>query len=61
MIVSLLVHSIQLVDQEVDDDAGDGDVEPEGEGPAGDEAMLVKFLEPGAAEGDEDQRDDDNG
>ena len=50
-----------MVEHEVDDDAGDGDVEPEGEGVAGDEAMLIEFFEEGAAEGDEDERDDDDG
>ena len=56
-----LLGGIQLIDHEVDDDAGDGDVEPEGEGPAGDEAVFVELLEPGAAEGDEDQGNDDDG
>lgn len=53
--------SIDLVDHEVDDYAGDADVEPEGEGPAGDLAVLVETLGPGAAEGDEDERNDDDG
>jgi len=50
------VRSVDLVDHEVDDDAGDGDVEPEGEGPAGDEAVLIEPFEPSAAERDDDER-----
>ena len=49
-----------MVDQEVDDDAGDADVEPERESPSSDEAMLIETPEPSAAKGDEDQRDDDD-
>ncbi len=50
-----------MVEEEVDDHAGDGDVHPEGEGVAGDDAVLVEFFEPGAAEGYEDHGDDDYG
>lgn len=50
----ILVNGVPFIDHEVDDYAGDGDVEPEGQGPAGDDAMLVEFLEPGAAQGNED-------
>src|ERR1700739_4008154 len=55
------VRRVDLVDHKGDDYAGDGDVEPEGKGPAGDGAVLVEFCEPGATEGDEDQGDDDDG
>ena len=50
-----------MVDHEVDDDAGDADVEPEGERPAGDLAVLVEAFGPRAAEGDEDEWHDDDG
>jgi hypothetical protein len=43
---------IKLIDHEVDDDACDADVEPQGEGPAGDSAMFVEAFEEGEAEGD---------
>ena len=55
------MRGVDLVDHEVDDDAGDGNVEPEGEGPAGDEAVLVEAFEPSAAESDDDERNDDDG
>ena len=55
------VRSVELVDHEIDDNAGDGDVEPEGEGPAGDEAVLVETLQPSAAQSDDDHGHDDNG
>jgi len=44
-----------LVDHEVDDYACDADVEPEGESPAGDLAVFVEALDPGAAKGDENE------
>ena len=50
-----------MVDQEVDQDASDGDVEPEREGPPGNEAVFVETLEEGAAQGDDNERDDDDG
>jgi len=53
--------NVDLVEHEVDDDAGYGDVEPEGQGVTGDEAMLVESFEIGSADGDEDERDDDDG
>src|SRR6516165_194853 len=52
------VRRVDLVDQEVDDDAGDGDVEPEGKGPAGDKAVLIEAFEPSATERDDDERHD---
>lgn len=55
------VRGVELIDEEVDDNAGDGNVEPEGESPAGDEAMFVETREPGPAESDDDERNDDNG
>jgi len=55
------VGGVEDVDEKVDDDAGDGDVEPERESPAGDEAVLVEAGEEGSAKGDEDERDDDDG
>jgi hypothetical protein len=55
------VGGVDLVDHQVDNDAGDGDVEPKGEGPAGDEAMLIEFFEEGAAKGGKDERNDDDG
>lgn len=45
-----------MVEQEVDDDAGDGYVEPNGESPAGDATMKFKLLTQGAANGDENHR-----
>lgn len=48
------MRGVDLVEEEVDEDAGDGDVKPEGQGVAGDEAVLVEFFKEGAAEGDED-------
>jgi len=50
-----------VVEEEVDDDAGDGDVEPEREGPAGDAAMKFELTAQGAADGDDDKRNDDDG
>ena len=47
-----------MVDHEVDDDAGDGDVEPEGEGPAGNAAMLVETFEESATKGEDDEWND---
>ena len=54
-------RGVELVDHEVDDDAGHRDVEPQGKGPAGDEAVLIETPEPRAAERDDDQRNDDHG
>jgi len=54
------VRGVDFVDHEVDDHAGDGNVEPEGEGPAGDEAVLVEAFEPSAAERDDDERNNDD-
>lgn len=54
----LLRVSRDTVDQEIDDDAGNGDVEPERESVSCDEAVLVEAGEEGSAEGDEDERDD---
>jgi hypothetical protein len=55
------MRGVDLVDHEVDDDAGDGDVEPERQGPAGDEAVLIEALEEGAAKRDDDERNDGDG
>ena len=55
------MRGVELVEEEVDDNAGEGDVEPEGESIAGDEAVFIEFFEEGAAERDEDERDDDDG
>lgn len=55
------VRRVDLVDHEVDDYAGDADVEPQGEGPAGDLAVLIEAFDPRATEGDEDERNDDDG
>ena len=54
-----LLRRVELVNHEVDDDAGDADVEPKGKGPFGDGAMLIELLGPGAAQGDEDEWDND--
>ena len=45
----------------VDDDAGDGDVEPDGERPAGDGAVAREARAQGEVQSDEDERDDDGG
>jgi hypothetical protein len=50
-----------LVDHEINNYAGYGDIEPQGEGPSGDDSMLIEFLQPGAAESDEDEGNDDDG
>ena len=47
-----------LVEHEVDQDAGDGDIEPEGEGPAGPGAVALEAAFQGVGHCDEDQRDD---
>ena len=52
---------VELVDHEVDDDAGDGDVEPQWKGPAGDEAMLIETLEKRAAQCDQYEGNDHDG
>jgi hypothetical protein len=49
------------VEQEVDQHAGDGDVEPDRERPPGDALVLVETLTQGAGERDENQRDDGDG
>jgi len=50
-----------MIQQPVDDDAGDRDIEPEREGPAGDAAMSVEARGEAARDGDERERDDDDG
>ena len=52
---------VDLIKHEIDDDAGDRDIEPEGEGPTGDNAVSVEALEQGPAEGHDDHGDDDEG
>jgi len=55
------VRGVELVDQEVDDDAGDGNVEPEGQGPAGQETVLIEELVESAAQSDDDEWNDRDG
>lgn len=45
----------------VDDDAGDGDVEPDGERPAGDGAVTRKARAQSEIQRDDDERDDGGG
>ncbi len=45
----------------VDDDAGDGDVEPDGKGPAGEASMGGEAAGEREEEGDEDHRKGDDG
>jgi len=54
-------RSVEAVEQEIDDDAGDGDIEPDREGPAGDAAVTVEFLREGAGKRDQRERHDDDG
>jgi len=50
-----------VVEEEVDENAGDGDVEPERESPASDAAVKLELRAQGAADGDDDKRNDDDG
>ena len=50
-----------LIEDQVDKDAGDGDVHPDGPGPAGDFFVGFPLLFDRAPKGDEDHRDDDGG
>ena len=52
---------VQVVEEEVDEDAGDGDVEPEREGPAGDATMKLELAAQGAADGEDHQGNDGHG
>jgi len=50
-----------VVEHEVDDDAGDGDVKPEWESPTGDATMKLELAAQGAANGQDDQGNDGDG
>ena len=52
---------VELVEHEVDDDAGDGDVEPNGESPAGNATMKLELASQGAANGQDYQGNDCDG
>src|SRR6266571_857516 len=52
---------VEAIEQKIDDHAGDGDVQPDGQSPAGDAAMAIEFLRQGARERDQGQRHDDDG
>src|SRR5690348_2818335 len=49
---------IEDEEEVVDDDAGDGDVEPDGERPAGDGAVARETRAQGEVQSDDDERDD---
>src|SRR4051812_42502409 len=51
---------IKMIEHHVDDHAGDGDVEPERERPAGNRAVAREVAAQSARERDEDERHDDN-
>ena len=50
-----------MVNHEIYDDAGDGNVEPQRQGPARDDAVLVETLQPGATQRDDDHGNDNDG
>src|SRR5690348_1934125 len=47
---------IDAVQQEIDDDAGDRDIQPDGESPAGDAPMTIEFLSQSTREGNHSER-----
>ena len=44
------VRGVNLIEQNVDDHSGDGDIEPQRQSPTRNHAVLIEFLEPGAAQ-----------
>lgn len=44
-----LARSVKLVDQYVNDNAANGNVQPEGQGPAGDKTVFIEALTESAA------------
>src|SRR5215467_12052196 len=58
---TVALASVDLVQHQVNHDAGYRYIEPEGESPAGDGAVAVETLAQGAAESDDHHRDNDSG
>jgi len=52
---------IQVAEEDPDEDASDGDVEPEWVSPAGDGLVCFKAFEGGVAQGCEDEGESDSG
>src|SRR5438552_11373589 len=57
---SRTIPRVDLVQHQVDDYPRHTNIKPKWESPSRNEAVLVKFFQPGAAQGNQDQRHDHN-
>ncbi len=55
------LRRVEMIEHPIDDDTGDGDVEPKGERPACDGFVAIELFTESAAEGHEYKRDDGDG